>query len=83
LSAFERALKSRFKFAFASPWAGIGAKGAGDLSENLGIHSHVTFVGDVNDVKPYLQAADIFVLPSLGEGFPIVCWRPWRRDLHV
>lgn len=30
----------------------------------------VTFVGGVSDVLPYLQAADIFCLPSVREGMP-------------
>lgn len=50
--------------------AGEGADRASleALVDELGLHSQVTFAGDVKDVKPYLQAADIFVLPSLGEG---------------
>ncbi len=31
----------------------------------------VVFVGGVQDVAPYLQAADIFVLPSVAEGFSL------------
>jgi glycosyltransferase involved in cell wall biosynthesis len=34
----------------------------------LGIHDHVTFLGNQSDVRPYLNAADIFVLPSKSEG---------------
>lgn len=33
-------------------------------------HAPVTFLGQVNDVQPYLAAADAFVLPSRSEGFP-------------
>jgi glycosyltransferase involved in cell wall biosynthesis len=38
------------------------------LTRELGLQSHVTFVGLVSNVRDYLQAADIFVLPSLAEG---------------
>jgi len=38
------------------------------LTQDLGISNIVTFTGAVNDVNPYLSAADIFVLPSLAEG---------------
>lgn len=34
----------------------------------LGLQEHVTFAGNVGDVQPYLDAADLFVLPSLTEG---------------
>lgn len=38
------------------------------LAVDLGIEQRLTFAGAVQDVIPYLRAADIFVLPSLGEG---------------
>jgi glycosyltransferase involved in cell wall biosynthesis len=38
------------------------------LAEKLGIQHCVTFIDYINDVQPYLNAGDIFVLPSLGEG---------------
>jgi glycosyltransferase involved in cell wall biosynthesis len=34
----------------------------------LGLQNIVVFAGETADVLPYLQAADIFALPSLGEG---------------
>jgi glycosyltransferase involved in cell wall biosynthesis len=39
-----------------------------ELSEELCLTDSVTFVGMVDDVRSYLNAADIFVLPSLAEG---------------
>lgn len=35
----------------------------------MGIHEHVTFVGQVDDVRPYLAAMDVFVLTSIVETF--------------
>jgi len=37
-------------------------------AEELGIQQHITFIDQVNDVRPYLHASHIFVLPSLAEG---------------
>lgn len=39
-----------------------------ELSEELCLTDSITFVGMVDDVRPYLDAADIFALPSLAEG---------------
>jgi len=38
------------------------------LSVELGIAARLRFVGNVAAVRPYLWAADLFVLPSLSEG---------------
>jgi glycosyltransferase involved in cell wall biosynthesis len=38
------------------------------LAEEQNIKRHVTFTGRQDSVKIYLDAADIFVLPSIGEG---------------
>jgi L-malate glycosyltransferase len=38
------------------------------MAQELDIKQQTTFVGNVEDVRPYLSAADIFVLPSEGEG---------------
>lgn len=39
-----------------------------EIAKELKIEESITFVGDVSDIKPYLCASDIFVLPSFGEG---------------
>jgi len=36
----------------------------------LGIAARVRFVGGVSDVRPFLAAADAFVLPTLYDPFP-------------
>jgi glycosyltransferase involved in cell wall biosynthesis len=38
------------------------------LAADLGVQASVYFPGHVEPVLPYLQAADVFVLPSWGEG---------------
>jgi glycosyltransferase involved in cell wall biosynthesis len=52
--------------------------GAGPLEEELrarsivlGLSASVRFVGHVEDVRPYLAVADLFVLPSEREGLPL------------
>lgn len=42
------------------------------LAEQLGVKSHVHFLGVKSDVRPYLEMCDVFVLPSLYEGMGIV-----------
>ncbi len=38
--------------------------------ERLGLQDNVTLTGSVNDVRAFLSALDVFVMPSLSEGFP-------------
>jgi glycosyltransferase involved in cell wall biosynthesis len=40
-------------------------------ADQLGLNSHVTFLGDQKDVRPYLWAADALVHPSRHEVFPL------------
>lgn len=42
-----------------------------NLAVELGIADRVHFLGPLTDIRPALQAADIFVMPSLFEGFSI------------
>ena len=37
-------------------------------ADALGLLAHVRFIGPVDDVRPWMEAADIFVLPSVSEG---------------
>lgn len=39
---------------------------------NLGLESHIFFADFISDARSYLDAADIFVLPSRKEGLPLV-----------
>ncbi|WP_459836097.1 glycosyltransferase family 4 protein [Halanaerobaculum tunisiense] len=38
--------------------------------EKYGLNKDITFVGKVKDVTPYLNIADLFIIPSLKEGMP-------------
>lgn len=42
------------------------------MAEKLGVSSHIVFAGERSDARLYMQAADIFLLPSRWEGLPIV-----------
>jgi glycosyltransferase involved in cell wall biosynthesis len=42
------------------------------LVDELGLHRCVGFVGHVTDMEAFLQRLDLFVHPSLWEGFPMV-----------
>jgi glycosyltransferase involved in cell wall biosynthesis len=41
------------------------------LAERLGIAEKIQFIGPVSDVRPFLHAADLYVMPSLYEGLGI------------
>lgn len=40
-----------------------------ELTANLGLTANITFAGEHGDPRPFLEAADMFVLPSRQEGF--------------
>lgn len=41
-----------------------------DMAKKLGLGDKITFAGYVNDVKRFMDAMDVFVLPSLWENLP-------------
>lgn len=43
-----------------------------DLAEKIGVLEKIEFLGYVGDVAPVMSSMDIFVLPSVWEGFPYV-----------
>ena len=78
-SGFERKGVARFLEALARatnrPWGivvGKDKKAAryAALARRLGIAERVRFVGAVSDVRPYLAAADAFLLATLYDPFP-------------
>lgn len=71
------------KIAEKDPDAVLMLVGGGELDDvvlnktkedvrNLGLEKRVVFTGIRNDVNRIMQAFDIFILPSLHEGFPVV-----------
>lgn len=53
------------------------------LAAKLGIAERVLFLGPLSDIRPALHAADIFVLPSLIEGFGIAAVEALATGLPV
>lgn len=41
------------------------------LAEHLGVADRIAFLGSQGDVRPFLDAADLYVMPSLREGMSI------------
>ena len=91
-SGFERKGAGAFLHALARrrepAWAIIAGRvkhGAryGRLSVRLGIAERVRFVGGVSDVRPFLAAADAFVLPTLYDPFPNAALEAMAAGLPV
>jgi glycosyltransferase involved in cell wall biosynthesis len=66
-----RTLRGRAEFVHVGPVERDQSDALSD-SEIAAAGQHVSFVGAVDDVRPYLAAADIVVLPSYREGVPRV-----------
>jgi glycosyltransferase involved in cell wall biosynthesis len=49
----------------------------------LGLDGRVRFAGHVPDVRPYLRAMDVFVLPSYAEGLPMALLEAMAAALPV
>lgn len=53
------------------------------LTKELKITNRVTFVGKQEDVNQYYKEADVFILPSIWEGFGIVILEAFRSKTAV
>lgn len=54
-----------------------------NLSDKLGLGDKVFFLGEIENVFPYLKKSDCFVLTSLYEGFPNVIVEALSQNLPV
>jgi glycosyltransferase involved in cell wall biosynthesis len=52
-------------------------------AESLGVNEMVVFAGQVNDVQPFYNVADVFALPSHSEGSPNVLLEAMAANLPV
>lgn len=62
---------------------GEGEPAAKRVARSLSIEDRVRFLGVVDDVAPYMQAADALVLASRWEGFPMVLLEAQASGLPV
>ena len=51
--------------------------------EEYNIEKYISFIGNSNKVTEYLLQSDIFILPSLDEGFPIAILEAMRASLPI
>lgn len=68
LQALERSLPACPSFHLLLVGDGADRVALENQVQLLAISDHVTFLGNQPDVRPYLNAADLFVLPSTSEG---------------
>jgi glycosyltransferase involved in cell wall biosynthesis len=54
-----------------------------NLSEKYGVSKYITFHGSTSDVNKFLENSDIFILPSITEGFPIAILEAMRLGLPI
>ena len=56
-----------------------------ELSRTLQMNNKITFLGRISekDLEDQYKTADIFVLPSVGEGFGIVFLEAWNHHLPI
>ncbi|MGB3608048.1 MAG: glycosyltransferase family 4 protein [Psychroserpens sp.] len=53
------------------------------LSKQYGVSKYITFCGSTSEVNKYLLNSDLFILPSITEGFPIAILEAMRLGLPI
>ena len=66
-------------------WAGTGclSNRLKSLAAELGVSEHIKFLGERTDIPDLLDAADIFILPSLYEGMPLAIMEAMAKGVPV
>lgn len=72
LSIFSELLKSKADSKLLLIGEGDGFEETKDLTTSMGLSNDVIFAGSQKNVADYYNVMDVFVLPSLYEGLPIV-----------
>jgi L-malate glycosyltransferase len=90
VKAFDVLLAAAPEVARATPDVRFVLLGDGPLMRTLraqaaalGLDGRVIFAGHVPDVRPYLRAMDVFVLPSHAEGLPMALLEAMAAGLPV
>lgn len=81
LDVFEEILKSKPKSKLLLIGSGEGEKEIKETVKRKGLSDTVFFVGSATNTSDFYQAMDIFVLPSLFEGLPLVLVEAQASDL--
>lgn len=71
INVFAEVVKQNSNVRLVLVGGGIGEDELRRRVEELGIEKHVIFAGVCSNVNELLQAMDVFVFPSLYEGFPV------------
>lgn len=53
------------------------------LAGQYGVSKYITFCGSTSNVNKYLENSDLFILPSITEGFPIAILEAMRLGLPI
>lgn len=72
LRIFSEVIKKRDDAILICIGEGENFENIKELAESMGISKKIIFTGNINNVDEYMQAFDLFVLPSRFEGLPIV-----------
>jgi len=65
-------------------WIGPIPKGKSIVDDYLnGLEGFVKFIGEKTNFKPYFDAADVFLLPSREDPFPLVCLEAADSELPI
>lgn len=83
LEALEKIVRDNCAVKYLVVGDGPSRKDLGSAVKRLGLDDHVIFCGQRQDVPQLLQASDIFVLPSITEGFPLVLVEAFYGGLVV